>query len=198
MLAKRHLLTLCVGAVACFTPFYSSAEMQETECSEDIIMSYYPEPFVAETLEKFEIPQAQRSAIIRDLAEKDREVVPIVEEKAGKMSPNPLRDPKHRQEAIKIFRDTLYELFAATMQAHGVNDQEQIQAMLDNIQQQKAKQFAACMERFHSDRPERRSVFSKRENFSRQQRGPNSDYNNYEQNDQFNGQKSQTDYRQGY
>ena len=109
-------------------------------------MSYFPESLVAKTLEKFKVPQGQRSAIIKELNAKDHEVVSMVEERAGKMTPNPLKDPKHRQEAVKIFRDTLYELFSGVMKTHGINDGEQIQAMLDDLQQQKAKQFASCME----------------------------------------------------
>jgi hypothetical protein len=117
------------------------------ECKTEIMLSYFPEEFVGVTLEKFNVPQAQRSAIKTELSGKDKEVIAIVEERAAKMSPNPLKDPQHRQEAIKIFKDTLYEMFSGVMQKHGVNDKEQIQAMLDDVQQQKAKYFAKCMEK---------------------------------------------------
>jgi len=176
MLVRKYFLRACIGVAALFT---ASSALSVDECLEELMISYYPEHFVAETLEKFQIPQAQRSAIIRELAEKDQEVVATVEERAAKMTPNPLRDPAHRQEAVKIFRDTLYGLFANVMENHGINDKEQIHAMLDDVQQQKAKEFAACMDVHRSKRGQEMG-FSKREHFSRQQRGPNTDYNNYE------------------
>lgn len=140
-------------------------------------------------MERFEIPQSQWPSIQSELAEKDREVVPRVEEKAVKMTPNPLRDPQKRQQAVKIFRETLYELFADVMQAHGINNQEQIQRMLNDIQQQKARQFAQCVEQYH--RPERRmqqppqdgrmqeSQGGGGQTFSSQPRDTNLDYHNY-------------------
>lgn len=146
MLSKKHLVSICLGAMALIMPISGFSTEENNQCSKEMLMSYFPESFVAKTLEKFKVPQAQRSAIIKELSTKDREVVPKVEERAGKMTPNPLKDPKMRQESVKIFRDTLYELFSGVMNTHGVTDKDQIQSMLDDLQQQKAKQFAACIE----------------------------------------------------
>lgn len=152
------------------------AQTINDQCSPDVLMSYYPERFVAETLDRFEVPQENRDQIISALAEKNKEVVPLVEEKAAKKTPNPLRDPQYRQEAVTIFRETLYELFSSVMQANGINNQEQIQSMLDDIQQQKAKQFAECMERFESEGPEE-STFT-----PEQREDLNTEYNEYPAN----------------
>lgn len=187
MSITKLLIAFGAGAVALLTPMNSSAATNE-ECSEDILMSYYPEEFVTQTLEKFQVPQAQRMAIIKALAAKDHEVVPTVEDRAAKMTPNPLRDPKYRQEAVKIFRDTLYELFANVMQAHGVNNREQIQAMLDDVQQQKAERFAACLNQ-ESSSGSRDPSSPKGEGRSPLKRGVNSDYSSPE---------PQTDYNQDY
>ncbi len=176
----KHIFTICASAAAHLNPLSLSAAADARECSKEMLMSYFPEQYVAQTLDKFEVPQAQKSAIISELAEKDKQVISTIEERAGKMNPNPLRDPQHRQEAVKIFRDTLYELFAQVMQAHGVNDKEQIQAMLDDIQQQKAKAFAACMDQIRSTEELKEGAPAKRQNFSRQQRGPNVDHSNTE------------------
>lgn len=146
--AKTAFFSLLIAVAALLAAADAFAQVEDG-CTEEILLSYYPEKFVAITLERFEIPQSQWSSIQNELKDKDKEVVPRVEEKAGKMTPNPLRDPQKRQQAIKIFRETLYELFADVMQAHGINKQEQIQAMLNDIQQQKARQFAQCVEQYH-------------------------------------------------
>ena len=56
-------------------------------------MTYFPEPFVKESLKKHDIPTGQREAIQKALASKDKEVITLIEEKASQMTPNPLKDP---------------------------------------------------------------------------------------------------------
>ena len=130
MSPKRHFFTIIMAVSALLTLAYSSPASSVEECSQELLMSYFPEPCVAQTLERFQVPQNKRAAIQQALAQKDQEVVPTVEEKASKMNPNPLKDPQRRQEAVMIFRETLYNLFAGVMNANGITDQEQIEKML--------------------------------------------------------------------
>lgn len=116
------------------------------ECSKELLLSYFPEALVKETLKKFNVPEAKWDAIVKDLNAKDKDIVKIVEDKASKQNPNPLKDPQQRQAAVKIFRETLLETFSGVMKKNGVTDDSQIQQMLDDVQQQKAKRFAQCME----------------------------------------------------
>lgn len=120
------------------------------ECAKELV-TYFPELIVNETLKKFEIPENQWEEINRDLTEKDKNIVKTVEEKAQKMSPNPLKDPQQRQAAVKLFKETLYTAFSDVLEKHNITDEKQIQAMLDDIQQQKAKKFASCLEKHKSD-----------------------------------------------
>lgn len=117
------------------------------ECSKELLIAYFPEVFVKETLKKFNVPQSSWAAITQELNGKESEIIKMVEEKAEKMKENPLKDPKQRQEAVKIFRETLLQVFSGVMKKNGVTDDKQIQSMLDDIQQQKAKRFAQCMEK---------------------------------------------------
>src|SRR5262249_10869594 len=107
----------------------------------------FPEPIVMDTLKRFNVPQDKWAGIAKSLSEKDKEVVKLVEKKASAMNPNPLKDTQQRQAAVKLFRDTLFEVFADAMKENGVEDQSQLMPMLDDIQQQKAKKFAMCMEK---------------------------------------------------
>jgi len=124
-----------------------AADQSVDECSKELLLAYFPEVFVTETLKKFNVPQDKWDGIKKDLTSKDKDVIKIVEEKASKMDPNPLKDPQQRQAAVKIFRETLLQIFGDTMRANGISNQSQIQSMLDDIQQQKAKRFAKCMEK---------------------------------------------------
>lgn len=119
----------------------------DDECSRELLISYFPKVFVTETLKKYHVSQDKWDAIANDLAVKDKQVIKNVEDKASKMNPNPLKDPQQRQTAVKLFRETLIDLFSSTMKANGVTDEKQIQEMLNDIQQQKAKRFAMCMQK---------------------------------------------------
>lgn len=152
MKLKRLVSQFALGLSMTLLPqVISAAEatavvQKDDECSQEILLSYFPGVFVAETLAKFNIPKDQWDKIKQELLARDKEIIKQVEAKAGKMNPNPLKDPEQRQAAIKLFRETLFENFAAVMNSHGVKDDKQIQSMLDDIQQQKAKRFAHCME----------------------------------------------------
>lgn len=137
-------LILTMGA--CFLPAGGFAA-EDDECAKEILLAYYPGIFVEETLSKFNVPKEEWPAIVKELGERDKQIIKQVEAKASKMPSNPLKDPQQRQVAVKLFRDTLLENFADVMHSHGVNDDKQIQAMLDDIQQQKAKRFARCMDK---------------------------------------------------
>lgn len=117
------------------------------ECSKDLLISYFPKVFVTETLKKYNIPQEKWDAITDDLTQKDKQVIKTVEERASKINPNPLKDPQQRQAAVKLFRETLTDLFSSTLKANGITDDKQISEMLNDIQQQKAKRFAMCMQK---------------------------------------------------
>lgn len=124
-----------------------AAEQTVDECSRELLLTYFPEPFVKETLKTFNIPENKWEDIEKALANKDKDVIQLVEKKAAEMDPNPLKDPQARTAAVKLFRATLFQIFSDVMQANGVNDEKQIQAMLDSIQLQKAQRFAKCMQK---------------------------------------------------
>jgi hypothetical protein len=146
----------CAGLLATGALTTISAETSvqpANECSKELLIAYFPESFVTEALKKFNVPQDKWAAISSALTSKEGTVIKTVEEKAEKLPTNPLKDPKQRQEAVKIFRETLLQIFTEVLNQNGITDAQQIQAMLDDIQQQKAKRFAQCMEHYRSQVP---------------------------------------------
>jgi len=174
MANKRLALMILCGVCTLFSPVAVSAYSEDADMSQDEMMTYFPSKFVANTLEQYKVPQGQRLAIQNALSDKDQEVINLVEEKAAKMNPNPLRDPQMRQEAIKIFRDSLYEVFSKVMQAHGVTDKEELHSMLDDIQRQKAEYFARMIEEEKEEARRRREP--SRQSLPRQPQGMEQDY----------------------
>lgn len=123
------------------------AQNSPSVCSKELLLAYFPAVIVAETLKKFDIPEDQWSAIEKGLASKDKDVIKLVEEKAEKLNPNPLKNPKDRAAAIELFKGTLLQVFSEVMHEHGVKDDEKIQAMLADVQQRKAEQFTKCVQK---------------------------------------------------
>lgn len=150
---KSYVLNFVLAASVYAMPAQMMAEAAPTEhltdaaCSKDILLSYFPEVFVRETLVKFNVPKDKWDSIVKELAEKDKTVIKTVEEKASKLSQSPLKDPQQRQAAVKLFRETILEIFSDVMKNNGVTDEKQIHAMLDDIQQQTARRFAACIKK---------------------------------------------------
>lgn len=153
---KKNVLTssfagFCVGISALLSHGTLAADPAVPavmdECSKDLLLSYFPEKFVNETLKRFNISEDRWAAINATLSIKDKDIVRLVEQKASSMNPNPLKDPQQRQAAVKLFRETLLQVFTDSLKSNGIQDSNQFQAMLDDIQQQKAKKFAQCMEK---------------------------------------------------
>lgn len=136
------LLVFCTGPL---TPHSVFAVEENDDCSEAFFISYFPNPLVDKTLKKYNITDSQAQQIMKALAEKDGSVIKIVEQKASKLNPNPLSDPQKREDAIKLFRETLIEVFSTVLKENGISDDKQIQAMLDEIQMLKAQRFSQCM-----------------------------------------------------
>lgn len=126
-------------------PQYNQMGAKDNECSKETLHAYFPEVFVRETFTKFNVPRDKWDSIIKNLNEKDKSIIKLVEEKTAKMNPNPLKDPQQRQVVVKLLRETLLEVFSNELKANGVSDDKQISAMLDDIQQQKVKRIAMCI-----------------------------------------------------
>lgn len=145
---KNTVATLILSACAFASSISAdTAVTAKDECARELLLSYFPEPIVNDTLKKFDVPQDKWGTITKALSAKDKDIVKLVEQKASSMNPNPLKDPQQRQAAVKLFRETLLQVFSDALTQNGFTDQSKYQAMLDDIQQQKAKKFAMCLEK---------------------------------------------------
>jgi hypothetical protein len=149
---KQMVSYLCcttVISVFCLTTL--NAETTEVvlsnsmKCTKEELMTFFPQQVVQSVLVKAQLPKDQAASIAEELSHKDRELAKIVEEKAAKLDPNPFKDLSQRDLAIKIYRETLYEIFAKVLKSHGVTNEDQIQTLLDEMQAAKSKLFIECI-----------------------------------------------------
>lgn len=117
-------------------------------CTKDVLMTFFPQPVVKAVLIKHQVPEDKAQAISQELSRKSQEVAQMVESKASKMDPNPFNDLSHRDEAVKLFRETLFEIFSQALKSNGVNkDKVGIQLLLDDMQEAKGKLFVECIKK---------------------------------------------------
>lgn len=120
-------------------------------CRKEVLMTFFPSPIVKDVLVRNKVSEEIADKIAKELSQKDSEVIKTVEIKASKMDPNPLNDLAQRDTAVKVFRETLFEVFAKSLKSNQVTaDDNQIQSILDDMQQMKGKLFVECIKKERS------------------------------------------------
>jgi hypothetical protein len=140
-------------ALGCFQAIGAEEQIDLDEspvCTKQELMAYFPQILVKKVLLSSGIKTKQAIAISEELSQKGQELEKIVAEKASKLDPNPFKDLSQRDVAIKIYRETLYEVFAKVLKSHGINDEDQIQVLLDKMQLAKSKMFIDCIRKEQS------------------------------------------------
>jgi len=156
----RTLILLILIVLGLPGQYIFSEELEQDEnCSKDLILSYFPENIVNTVLMSYRVPQNSWASINEELHDQDEMILSKVEAKTSQMNPNPLNDPALKAVAVNIFRETLYETFGDVMNKYGIDDEDQIQAMMDEIQYKKAEHFKKCI-----DKRKARSHFNNSEN----------------------------------
>ena len=119
--------------------------IEKFSCSRKELETFFPEPVVRSVLLKSNLSEEDANSIAAELAEKNSQWSKIIREKAAKLTPNPLEDLSQRDIGLKIYRETLYEVFSQMLKAHGISDEDKIQNMLDEIRETKSKWFMECI-----------------------------------------------------
>lgn len=146
--------SMCSAAMFSFAASAAlNAEPQSTpsqpitnfSCSKEELKTFFPEPVVRSVLIKANVPEEDANSIATELSKKNSQWGKIIREKAAKLTPNPLDDLSQRDIGLKIYRETLYEVFSQMLKAHGISDEDKIQNMLDEIRETKSRLFLECV-----------------------------------------------------
>lgn len=139
------------------TETVSSDEKVKVECSKNTLIPFFPQIFVKQALKKYNVPEDKWIPIMKELAIRDKDVIKLTEAKAQKMKTNPLKDPAQREAAVKLFRESLLEVYGESLEKNGVKDPEKIRQTLEFIQKKKAKHHSVCFGTEEEDVEEERS-----------------------------------------
>ncbi len=114
-------------------------------CSKEELLSFFPQPVIEYVLIHAHVSQEEATQIAKELAGKNRELLKLVEKKAAELSPNPFQSSNEREIAARIYQETLYEVFAQTLKAHGMTDDHQIRSLLEEMRVTQSKLFVDCI-----------------------------------------------------
>ncbi len=146
-IVSKALFSLMLGFSVLQMPVVLFADTNEDDCSSEALRAFFPEKFVKNTFKKFAVPQDKWSPITEALRSKEKEIFSQIEAKAANMNPNPLKDRSQQTIAVKLFKETILEASLGPFKDNGIDDEKQIQAMLEDIQNQKTQQFQECIKK---------------------------------------------------
>lgn len=139
-------------ALLFFVAPVAAEDAKPNMCTNEMLMSYFPAPYVRVSLKKFNIPEKDWDKIVASLEEESKKVYSLVMEKASKMNPNPLSQAKDSDEAVKLYRETILSILTETFSQYGIKDAHLIDSFRADLEEQKQKQFTECLQNFEKDR----------------------------------------------
>lgn len=123
-------------------------QVDSSLCTKEVLMTFFPQPITKAVLLKHKVPEDKAEVISKELVKKSEAVTKSVEEKASKMETNPFTDLSQRDAAVKLFRETLFEVFSSVIKENQIEmDSNEIQALLDDMQEVKGRLFVECIKK---------------------------------------------------
>ena len=126
----------------------SPAEIDSSLCTKDVLIKFFPEPIVKQVLQKHQIPSDKAQSVAQALELKNSEITKTVEERTDETYAN---DTPSVGAISKIYQETVYEIFSNTLKEQGINDEDQIQTILEDIKSIRKKLFIDCIRREYSN-----------------------------------------------
>lgn len=146
----------CFSLIQCLLPLKIYTETDQLiPCTKEELMMFFPKPIVKEVLIKgTDLSEEEAENISKELVVKDQGLVQLVDEKAARYNPNPFHDLSQRDKAVRIYQETLFEVFAEVLKKHGLNDEKRIHALLENVRSIKSHMFVDCIRKQQVTSPE--------------------------------------------
>jgi hypothetical protein len=120
------------------------ADDRSLACFKEIELDFFREDIVSQALSLHGVSQTNWKNINNNLRERARHVPRILRQKAEYMHPNPFQSPFQTRVAAQLLRQTLYEIFAATLKDNNITNESNIKDMFRYIREKQAHRLIAC------------------------------------------------------
>lgn len=124
-----------------------SIAIDPSTCTKEDLMVFFPQPIVKAVLIRHHFSDSDAEHIAKMLAGKQSEIIHIIENKASQVHPNPFEDLSQRDVALKIFKETLYQVLRQVLQTYQKTNKEEIQAILEDTRVVRGRLFIECIKR---------------------------------------------------
>lgn len=116
----------------------------QKDCSDDVLMVFFPKIFVEEVLKEHRIDKQKTDAIAKELATIDDSVITLIEERAKTMKPNPLEDMEAREARNELFSNALLKVFGDVLSRYDIKDRDVQIKMIEEIQNKRLNRWKEC------------------------------------------------------
>lgn len=152
---RAHLLFLAcfMAALLYSAPLKASATNSDesdsleepVKCTKEELINFFPQQVVEHVLIKAKIPRDKAHKIAVELSQKNMELLNTVEEKSSHLQKNLSNNSNLQDQTIKIYGDTLHDMFTKVLKAYGIDDETQAQNLLEQIRLERSKHFIECL-----------------------------------------------------
>ncbi|HEV8052578.1 MAG TPA: hypothetical protein VGP47_08785 [Parachlamydiaceae bacterium] len=133
---------LMASALFLSCPVIASAETPP--CYKQLEVNFFNSTFVNEALSLHSVSQSNWALINTELQNNLKQVPEMVKERAKKMDPNPFGTPFQPQEASKLLRRVLLEVFSATLANFQITNQGKVEEMFRYIRERQSQRLLSC------------------------------------------------------
>ena len=132
--------------LSCCFFFHLCSSQPVERCDKDDLLKYFPAEIVKEVLKnKTKLKEEQVVKIVAQLSNVDDEIDQIVQAKASKMQPNPFKRAGFRNVGLKIYQETVLEVFVKVLSAQESINEAEARELLEEIRLAKGKIFINCI-----------------------------------------------------
>lgn len=114
-------------------------------CTQEELMQFFPTKIVESILIQSNIPKEKAELIATTLSQKEKELSKIMESRSDKSIQSSFDIASQRENAAKIYHESLYEVFSKVMKENGITDSNQIKHLLDELQETRSQLFLECI-----------------------------------------------------
>jgi hypothetical protein len=142
------MTVLCLTCLEGIDNSSIEVDLDSSLCTKDVLIKFFPEPIVKQVLKKHRISDDKATHLAQELEQKNSEITKTVEERTEEHYANEIPSVG---AISKIYQETVYEIFANTLKDQGVDDEDQIQIILEDIKSMRKKLFVDCIRREYSN-----------------------------------------------
>lgn len=107
----KRIFLLAILSLSC------SFVQDPSPCLKNLQLHFFEPPRVNEVLNFYRIPQEYWTPIVIEIELRSLEVPGRMKQKTNRMIPNPIEYPMNKNQAAKLLKATLYEVFSESIRA---------------------------------------------------------------------------------